>query len=125
MYFRVGDTHRGLRRHTGLFCPFDRRNDITRVIQTAEDTGDICSLRVLHFVHQFAHVSRHRIHTQRIQSAVQHMGLDTCLIKRLTERTHCLIWVLAVQQVYLFARTAVGLYAVKTTHVNDHRRNTR
>ena len=97
MYFRVGDTHRGLRRHTGLFCPFDRRNDITRVVQAAEDTGDIRPLGVLHFVHQLTNIRRHGIHAQRIQSAVQHVGLDTCLIKRLTERTNRLIRVLAVQ----------------------------
>ena len=123
MHFRVGDTHRRLRRHACLFRPFNRRNDIPRVVQSAEDTGDIHALRVLHFVHQLPDIRRHGVHTQCVQSAVQHVCLDTCLVEELREGAHRLIGVLAIQQVHLLARTAVRLHAVKATHVDNHGRN--
>ena len=123
MHLRVGDTHRSLRRHAGLFGPLDRRDDVTRIVQSAEDTGDVGTLRMLHLVHQFTHIGRHGIHTQCVQTAVQHVGLDTRLVKRLTERTNRLVRVLSVQQVHLLRSTTVRLYTVKTAHVNDHRRN--
>ena len=125
VHFGIGDTHRCLSGHAGLFRPFDGGNDIARIIQTTENTGDIGSLRVLHFVHQLAHICRNRIHTQRIQTTVQHMRFDTRLVERFAERTHRLIRVLAIQQVHLLTRAAVRLYAVETTHVNDHRCYTR
>ena len=125
VHFRIGDTHRCLCGHTRLFRPFDRRNDVTRIIETAENTGDIRTLRVLYFVHELAHICRHRVHAQCVQTTIQHMGLDTCLVERLTERTNGLVRVLSVQQVHLLTRTAVGLHTVKTTHVDDHRRDTR
>ena len=66
MYRRMCYTHRRLRCHACFFSPFDRRNNITRVIKSAEDTCYIYSLRVLNFVHQLSHVSRNRVHTERI-----------------------------------------------------------
>ena len=125
VYFRIGDTHRCLCGHTCLFRPFDGRDDVTRIVQTAEDTGDVGSLCVLHFVHQLTHIRRHRIHAQGVQTAVQHMGLDTRFVERLAECTHRLIRVLTVQQVHLLGRTAVRFHTVKTAHVDDHRRHTR
>ena len=97
MHFRIGDTHRGLRRHARFLRPFDGRDDITRVIQTAEDTSDIRALCVLHFVHQLTHIRRNRVHTQRVQTTVQHMGLDTRLVEGFTEGTNRQVRVLAIQ----------------------------
>ena len=97
MYRRECDTHGSLSCHTSLFSPLDRRNNITRVVQTTEDTCDIHTLRMLYLVHQLAHIRRNRIHTQCIESAIQHMSLDTHLIKWLGKGTHCLVWILAIQ----------------------------
>ena len=97
MYRRECDTHGGLRGHARLFSPLDRRNNITRVIQTAEDTRNIHALRMLYLIHQLAHIRRNRIHTQCIQSAIQHMGFDTHLIKWFGKGTHCLVWILTIQ----------------------------
>ena len=119
VYFRIGDTHGCLGCHACLFRPFDGRNDITRIVQTAEDTGDVGSLRMLHFVHQLAHICRHGVHTQRVQTTVEHMGLDTRLVEGFAERTYRMVRVLAVEQVHLFRSATVGLHAIKTAHVDD------
>ena len=125
MYRRIGHTHRRLGRHACLFRPFDGRNDVTRVIQTAEDTCDIHALRMFYLIHQLTHIRGNGVHTQRVQTAVQHMGLDACLVKRLGKRTYCLIGVFTVQQVYLLTCAAIRLHAVETPHVNDDRRHAR
>ena len=97
MYRRISHTHRSLRCHASLFSPLDRRDNITRVIQTAEDTRNIHALRMLYLIHQLAYIRRNRIHTQCIKSAIQHMGFDTHLIKWFGKGTHCLVWILTIQ----------------------------
>ena len=76
---------------------------------------------MLHLIHKRAHVVGHRIHTECIESAVEHVGLDTYLVERLTEGTHCQVWVLTCHQVHLLESTTVSLYTAETTHIDNHR----
>ena len=46
-----GDTQRGLRRHSAFLGPLDTRDDIAGIVQTAEDTGDVHTLSMLHLIH--------------------------------------------------------------------------
>ena len=123
VYLAVRDAHRGLGDHACSFGPFDGRDDVARVIQTAEDTRDIRALRMLDLIHQFAYVRGNGVHAQRVQSAVQHVRLDSRLTKRFGERTNRQIRVLTIQQIHLLRRATVSLHAVKATHVNNHRGN--
>ena len=66
-------------------------------VETTEDTSDIHTLRMLHLVHEFAHIRWHRVHTQCVETTVQHVGLDTYLVERLGEGAYCYIGILAVE----------------------------
>ena len=123
MYRRSGDTECSLGRHATLLGPLDRRNDISRVVQAAEDTGDIYTLGVLHFIHQRTHIVGHRIHSQCVQTTVEHVGFDTYLIEGLTEGSYCQVGVLAGHQVYLLKGTTIGFNAAETAHIDDCGRN--
>lgn len=56
-------------------------DDVARFVQSAEDAGDVHALRMFHLVHQAAHVGGYGIHAQRIQPAVEHMGLYACILE--------------------------------------------
>ena len=114
-----GDAEGGLRGHAGSLGPFHAGNDVAHIVQTAEDTGYIHTLSVLHFVLQLAHVVGHGIHAEGIQSAVEHMGLDAYLVERLTEGTDSAVGVLAGKQVHLLKGTTVGFHSVEYSHVDD------
>ena len=119
VYLRIGDTHGRLCGHACLLCPLDGWDNVARIVQSAEDTGDVHALCMLHLIHEFAHIRRHRVHTQRIETTVKHMGLDACLVERLGESANCYIGVLAIEQVDLFTGTTIGFHAVKATHINN------
>ena len=116
----VGDTQGSLWCHTSLQGIFDRRNDITDIVQTAEDTGDVYALSMLNLIHQTTYVGRYGEHTQCVKTAVQHVGLDAHFIKRLGEGTNCLIGVLAVKQIHLLKGSTVCFYTGETTHLDDN-----
>ena len=86
---RSGNTQGSLWGHTALFRPLDTWDDITGIIQSAEDTCDIHALGMLYLIHQGTHIIRHRIHTERIQTTIKHVGLDTHLVEWLTECSYC------------------------------------
>ena len=117
---RVGHTHGGLRGHAGLLGPFDRRNDVARVVQSTENTRDIHPLGMFYLIHQLTHIGRHRIHAQRIQTTVQHVGLYIGIVESLGKGTYSLVGVFSVQQIHLFGSTAIGFHAVETTHVHNN-----
>ena len=121
---RSGDTQCSLWCHTCFLGPFDRRRNVADVIQAIEDTGNVHTLSMLDTVHHCTHVVRHRIHTQRIQATVEHVGLDACFIERLAEGTHCIVWILTGQKLHLLKSTAIGLHTGETSHVNDDRSDT-
>ena len=123
VYLRIGDTHGSLCGHACLLRPLDRWDDIARIIQSAEDTGDIHTLRVLHLIHQLTHIGWHRIHTQSIQTTIKHVGLDTHLVEWFGERAYCYIRILAIEEIDLLAGTTIGFHTVKTTHVNNYGSN--
>ena len=120
---RCRDTERGLRRHAGSLGPLDRRYDVTRVVQSAEDAGDVDTLGVLHLIHQLAHVVGHGVHTQGVQTAVEHVGLDAHLVEGLTEGANGLVGVLAGHEVHLLEGSAIGLHTAEAAHVDDDRGN--
>ena len=123
MHRRGGDTECSLGRHTTLLGPLDRRNDITCIVQSAEDTGDIHTLGVLHLIHQRTHIIGHRIHSQSVQTTVEHVGLDTYLIEGLTEGSYGQVGVLACHQVHLLKGTTIGFHAAEAAHIDDCGRN--
>ena len=107
---RGGDTERTLCRHAGLLGPVDRGDDIAYIVQTVEDAGDVGSLCMLHTIHELAHIIGHGIHAERVETTVEHVGLDACGVERGGKGAHGLIGVFACQQVYLLKGTAIGFY---------------
>ena len=123
MHRRCRNTERCLRRHATFLSPFDAWDDVTCIVQTAEDTRNIHSLRVLHLIHQGAHIVRHGIHTQGIQATIEHVGLNTCLVEWFAECPYSSIGVLTRHEVHLLKGTAIGLHTTETAHVDDDWRN--
>ena len=120
---RGGDAERGLRRHAALEGILDGGDDVAHVVQTAEDTGDVHALGVLHLVHQAAHVGRHGEHTQGVEAAVEHVRLDAHFVEGLGEGADGFVGVLAVEQVDLLEGAAVGLDAGEASHLDDYGSN--
>ena len=119
MHRRSSDTQGSLWGHAGGLGPLHGRNDVTHIVQTAEDTGDINALRMLYLVLQLTHIIGHRIHTQRIQTAIEHVCLDAHLVERFTECPNGSVWILTCQQVYLLEGTTIGLHTVEHAHVDN------
>ena len=94
---RMGDTERTLRNHSRLVRISDGRSDVTYIVQSAESTCDVRTLRLLHFIKQLAHIGRHGAHAQTVQCTVQHMCLYTGFVERLRPLAHSFIGVLAKQ----------------------------
>ena len=117
----VRDGEGGLGNHAGLLRVFDGKLEVARIVQTAEGAGNVGALRLLDLEHQFAHVRGHGIHTQGVEAALQHMGLDAGLVEGGRPLADGDVRVFAVKEVHLLERAAVGLDAVEATHVNDSR----
>ena len=79
---------------------------------------------MLHLVHEAAHVVGHRIHAQRIEAAVKHVGLYAHLIERLTESTNSVVRIFTGKQINLFKGSSVRFNTREATHVDDCRSNT-
>ena len=94
---RMSDTKRALWNHSCLFGVCNGRSNVAYIIQSAECTGDICTLRFLHFVEQFADIRRNGAHPESVQCAVEHMGLNACFVKWLCPFAHGSIRVFAKQ----------------------------
>ena len=124
VYGRRRYAERGLRSHAGLERPLDARYDVAHVVKSAEYAGDVDSLGVLHLIHKAAHVVGHGVHPERVESAVEHVGLYAHLVERLAKRPYCVVRILACQQVHLLEGSAVGLNAGETPHVDDGRSHT-
>ncbi len=121
---RCGDTKRSLRCHACSLSPFHRRDDVTNVVQAAENTGDINTLCMLYLILKFTNIIGYRIHAERVQTAVEHVSLNTHLIEWLTESTYGSVGVLASQQVHLLKGSTIGLHTIENAHVDDGRGNT-
>ena len=117
---RESDTKSSLRNHATFLGILNGRNDISYIVQTTENTGNINSLLIFHFIHQLTHIGRNRIHTQPVQATVKHVGLDTRFMQRLSESTDCLVRIFAIQQIDLFESTPIRFHSGKTTHFNDY-----
>ena len=79
---------------------------------------------MFHLIHQTAHVGRYGEHTQRVEAAVEHVGLDAHFVEGFGEGTNGLVGVFAIEQVDLFEGTTVGFYAGEAAHLYDDRSNT-
>ena len=97
MHRRIRDTKSCLRNHTCFQSIFNGGNYVSRLIQSTEDTGDIHPLCMLDFIHQFTHICRNRIHTQCIQTTIEHMRLNARFSKRCGKSTDGFIRIFAVQ----------------------------
>ncbi len=89
----VGDAQRALRDHPCRFRIFDGRSDVAYVVQTAECTGDICSLCFLHLIEQLANIVGYGTHTQAVQRTVQHVGLYAGFMERFRPFAYGFVWV--------------------------------
>ena len=124
MYRGVRNAQGGLRRHAGVEGVVDGRDDVAHVVQTAENAGDVDALGVLHLILQAADVGRDGEHAQRVQAAVEHVGLDADLVERFGKRADGLVRILTVEKVYLLKGAAVRLNTREAAHLDDDRRNT-
>ena len=120
---RVGDAKCALRSHAAFLSPLDARNNITNVVQTVEDTCDVCTLLCLHLVHEGANVVRYGIHTQSVKTTVEHVCLNASLVERLTESAYRIVWILACEKVHLLESATVCLNTGKATHIDNHGSN--
>ena len=118
---RSGDAQRGLGRHAAFDGIFDRGDDVAHIVQTAEDTRDVGTLRVLDFIHEATHVGGHGEHAQSVQTAVEHVGFDAHFVEGFRKSAYGLVGILAGQQVDLFKGATIGLHTGEAAHFNDDR----
>ena len=118
---RISDAKTTLRNHATSMSISDRRDDVTRIVQTTERTSDISTLFFLYYIEQLADIGRDWAHTESVQCTVQHVGLDARLVEWLRPLTNSLIWILSIEEINLFETTTIGFYSVEATHLNDCR----
>ena len=116
---RVCDTERSLSYHACFLCILDRRYNVAWVVETTEDTSDVSALLLLYYIEELAYVLRTWAHAETVESAVEHVSLDACLVERLCPFTNRLVWVLSVEEVYLLETTTVSFNTVEATHLDD------
>ena len=89
------------------------------VIETAERTGDVRALLLLHLEHQVPDIPRHGIHPQSVKSPFKHMGLDAGLMEGCRPLAYRHIGVLPKKKVNLLESASISLNPVETTHIDD------
>ena len=115
----MSDAERCLCYHACLLGILNRGNHIAHIVQTAEDTSNICTLSLLNLVEELAKVLGTWTHAKTIQCTVKHVCLDTCLMERLCPLTDTLIGILAIEQVNLLKATTISFYTVKASHTDN------
>ena len=121
MYGRIGNAQGGLGRHARFKRIADGGDDVARLVQATENTGDVHALRMLHAIHQPTHVGRHGVHAQGVQTTVKHVRLYARLVEGLGKGAHSLVGIFAIEQVDLLEGASVGFHTGKTTHVYNGR----
>jgi hypothetical protein len=116
---RGSDTEGSLGYHASLESIFDAGNNVAYIIESAEDAGYVHSLCMLYLIHKAAYIGRYREHAQRVESTVEHVGLDANFVERLGEGANCLVGVFSIKQVDLLECSTIGLYAGKASHADD------
>ena len=109
--------------HSGLFGVLHREFEVAVVVESAEGTGYVGALGLLHLEHQFAHIRRHWVHAEGVEAALEHVGLDPCLVEGGRPLANGDVRILAVKEIYLFESASVGLHAVEASHIYDSRGN--
>ena len=74
---------------------------------------------MLNLILQLANIVGHGVHSQRVESAVEHVCLYAYFVERFTEGTNGVVRVLASEEVHLFEGSTVGFHTVENTHVDD------
>ena len=121
MHRRCGDAECSLRCHSGFGSPVYAWDDVAHIVKSAEDARDVHALRVLNLIHKLPYIVGYRIHSQCVQSSVEHMGLYSRFVERSAESPYGVVRVFARQQVYLFEGASVCFHTGKTSHVDDDR----
>ena len=117
----MGDAEGCLGYHAGRFGILDGGDDVALVVQSAEDSGDVGTLRMLHLIEQLAQVLGAGTHAEAVERTVEHMCLDAGLAEGTCPRTYRLVGVLAEKEVHLFETSAICLHAVEASHADDDR----
>ena len=94
------------------------------MLRTSFRPQKIRVMSVPFFVHQAAHIGGHGEHTQGVETTVEHVGLDTCLVEGLGKGAHGLVGVLAIEQIDLLEGTTIGFYSAEAAHFDNHGRDT-
>ena len=66
-----------------------------------------------------AYICRYGIHSETIQTTVEHVSLYARFVERFCESPDRFVRVLSIQQIDLFERTSVGFYTRETTHFDN------
>ena len=78
---------------------------------------------MLNLIHQCTNIIGYRIHTECVETAIQHVSLNANLVERLTESTNSQVRILTCHQVHLLKGTTIGFYSGKTAHIDNGGRN--
>ena len=116
---RISDGEGRLGDHSSLLGVLDGEFEVAVVVEAAEGTGDVGALGLLHLEHQFAHIRRHGVHAEGVETALEHVGLDSRLVEGGRPLAHGDVGILAVKKIYLFECAAVGFNAVEASHIYD------
>ena len=117
----IGNGERRLGDHPCLLGIFDAELEVAMVVESAERAGDVGALGLLDLEHQFTHVGWYRVHTQGVQSAFQHVCLDSCLVEGGRPFANRDVRVLSVEEVDLLEGSTVGFHTVEASHIYNGR----
>ena len=79
---------------------------------------------MLHLVHELSHIVGYGIHSEGVESTVEHVCLNADLVERLTESSHSIVRVFTSQEVHLLESSSISLHSRKAAHFDNDRRNT-
>jgi len=115
----VGDAHGTLGDHAAFFGVLERERQISRIIQSIEGSGDICSLDFFELEHQLTQIFGTRAHPDAIETSFQHVGFDTGLIEWGGPFSDTVVGVFTSEEIDLFESSSIGLYSVKAAYGNN------
>ena len=91
----MGDAEGCLGYHAGRFGILDGGDDIALVVQSAEDSGDVGTLCMLHLIEKLAQVLGAGTHAEAVERTVEHMGLYAGFAERARPCTDRLVGIFA------------------------------
>ena len=118
---RVGNGQGCLGNHPSLLGKLDGELEVAGVVEAAKGTGDIRALLLLYLEHKFADIGRNGIHTDTVEAALEHVGLNACLVERSCPLAYGDIGILTIEQIHLLKGAAVGFHSIEASHIHDGR----